>query len=185
MRFLKKQWNRWIVLCSLGVCLSSLWGCQKKSRSHEIPTIVYMVRHAEKAKKPKRNPPLQKVGFTRARALRRMLHSVPLHAVYATQYKRTRQTVAPVANAKHLPVTIVGAHKLDTLIRRIRSVHKGKSVLISGHSNTIPMLIQKLGLPFKIRLHERTGYDNLFMVTLYSNQAPLYQRFHFGPMPPK
>lgn len=163
-------------------CLISCVGC--KAPKVGPATVVYLVRHAEKGKKPKQNPSLQPIGHKRALALRRFFHSVPLHAVFATEYVRTQQTVAPTANAKRLPVKVKKAHGLKALVAQIKRQYRGKSVLVSGHSNTIPKLVKLLGLPFEPAIAYKTGYDSVFVVVLRPPLDPTYLRFHVGPLPP-
>jgi len=170
-----------LVLC---VALVALSGCKRKTKVGPA-TILYLVRHAEKAKDGTHNPPLTKTGHKRALALARMFHSVPLHAIYATQYKRTQQTASPTANAKRLPVKIMKAGKEKALLAVIKRQFRGKSVLISGHSNTIPAMIKALGGPASLKLKERTDYDDVFVLVWRNGLAPTYLRFHVGPMPPK
>jgi broad specificity phosphatase PhoE len=114
-------------------------------------TVVVVVRHAEKATDDPRDPTLSDAGRARAQALADALVGAGLDAVYTTQYRRTRLTAAPAAEAAGLEVQVrpVGpgnAASYDAdLIREIRALPPGSTVLVVGHSNTVPGLVEALG----------------------------------------
>lgn len=117
---------------------------------------VYLVRHAEKqapapGAKPDKDPPLSEAGLRRAAALVQVMANVELAGIFATQFKRTQQTVEPVAKARGLTVEIVGAGETPALAARIRAL-SGKAALVAGHSNTVPEVAAALGAsdPFAI-----------------------------------
>ncbi len=87
---------------------------------------------------------------------------IELSAVFATQYKRTQETVAAVAKAKGLSVEVIDANDTPALAARIRGV-TGKAVLVAGHSNTVPEIAAALGAsdPFAI---EDDEYGDLFVL---------------------
>src|SRR3989454_12655624 len=67
-------------------------------------TTVILIRHAEKVIDPNNNDPdLSPAGQTRAQELVRMFGDAGINAIYATQYKRTQQTVKPLADKLGLP----------------------------------------------------------------------------------
>lgn len=132
-----------------------------------VAMTVYLVRHAEKqpaqpGAKPDKDPPLGEVGLLRARALVPVMANVDLAGVFATQFKRTQQTVEPVAKAKGLTVEVVDARDTPALAVRIRAL-SGKAVLVSGHSNTVPEVAAALGAsdPFAI---EDDEFGDLFVL---------------------
>ena len=67
-------------------------------------TTVIVVRHAEKATDDPRDPSLDAAGRLRAQALAAALEDAGVTALYATQYKRTRATVEPLAQRLGLAV---------------------------------------------------------------------------------
>ena len=73
-------------------------------------TTFIIVRHAEKADM-RNDPDLSADGKARAEELRRALSDVPVDAIYATPYRRTRQTVSPLAAEKQIVVTEYPAAK--------------------------------------------------------------------------
>src|SRR5690606_31362275 len=72
--------------------------------AQEDPLVFVVVRHAERAEDDPRDPNLSAAGNARAAALAEALRDAPLVATYATEYRRTRQTAQPTADAHGLPV---------------------------------------------------------------------------------
>jgi len=130
-------------------------------------TTLFIVRHAEKAGED-RDPDLSEAGRRRAQTLEWILRDVPLAAVYSTEWKRTRQTVAPIARRKNLEIVPYdpSAERLaDTVLKR----HAGRAILLCGHSNTVPALLRSLGVDFSQENLE--GFDDLFIVTVVGGDA--------------
>ncbi len=111
-------------------------------------TLVVLVRHAEKAAEPADDPPLSATGQHRARRLAAMLADAGITGIYATQYRRTRQTAAPLAVARSQqvrirPVTASGiAGYAADLAAEALADHAGGAVLVVGHSNTVGALVK-------------------------------------------
>jgi phosphohistidine phosphatase SixA len=129
-------------------------------------TTIFVVRHAEKSAQPPENPALSAAGQARSQELVRILEGANIRAVYATQFARTQQTVQPLATQLGLPVTQIDASDADGLINHIMSNHRGETVLVAGHSNTVPVIIEKLK-GGQIPPIADTEYDKLFVVTVY------------------
>ena len=127
-------------------------------------TRVILVRHAEKATGGGKDPDLSEAGRARAERLARMAHEADVAAVFATQFKRTQQTVAPVAEARGLSVVPVDAGDAAGLVRRILADHAGKVVLVAAHSNSVPAIIAALGGPTMAELAD-DAFDDLFVIT--------------------
>ena len=105
------------------------------------------MRHAEKAADAEapRDPPLSAAGAARARALAERVSAVPLVAVYATPWRRTRETATPAANAHGLAVrTEDPPEDAVTHAHALRARHRDGTVLVVGHSNTVPPLVAAL-----------------------------------------
>ncbi|HEY6843626.1 MAG TPA: histidine phosphatase family protein [Thermoanaerobaculia bacterium] len=132
------------------------------ARAESITTVI-VVRHADRANITQ-DSPLSGPGMARAAELARVLADVKLDAIYATQYTRTQQTVAPLAKEKGLTPVIFEAGREEALAADIRAHHSGGTVLIASHSDRIPDLLRQLGVanPPQISM---TEYDDLFIVT--------------------
>jgi broad specificity phosphatase PhoE len=141
-------------------------------------TTIYLVRHAEKAGTvADRDPPLSETGRQRAAILAKMLRSAKLEAAYATDFDRTKQTVEPAAQGAGLTVTTYASER--ELAEKLKAGTAGKSVLVAGHSNTVPAMLEALGVAEKVTLGER-DYDNLFIVVIGRDGGVSFQRLHYG-----
>lgn len=126
-------------------------------------TRVILVRHAEKG--PGRDPNLTDTGQARAERLTTLLKAIPIDHFFATEYKRTQQTVEPIATARSIDAVRVKAREVAALAQRIRSEYSGKTCLYAGHSNTVPALVKALGVDSPPTLSEK-DYDEIFIVTI-------------------
>src|SRR6266700_3335603 len=121
-------------------------------------STVFIVRHAEKADATK-DPDLSEAGRARAEALAKTLKDANITAIYATEFKRTQQTAAPLAKALGITVTILPAKDNAALIAKLRA--STGNALVVGHGDTIPGLIKALGISDPINIAEN-DYDILF-----------------------
>jgi len=137
-------------------------------------TTVFLVRHAERAApgdpefdtaNPS-DPPLNTAGRARALELAHVLEEAGVTAVYASQFARTQQTVAPIAQQAGVPVTVHDARDSAGLVELIVTANTGGVVVVAGHSNTVPELIEALGAPPVAAIEDAWEYDNLFVVTV-------------------
>jgi phosphohistidine phosphatase SixA len=144
------------------------------------PVIVYVVRHAEKAVSADalKDPPLTEQGARRAAALATAIDAEALVAVYATPYVRTRSTAAPCAEAAGLAVAEHPADDTAGLVAKIRAAGRG-SVLVVGHSNTVPEILKALGVAETVALGDG-DFGDLFVVTLAPGGAAAMERRRFG-----
>jgi broad specificity phosphatase PhoE len=129
---------------ALLVLLAALAGCRSVPDPAEGTTFV-IVRHAEKASDDPKDPTLTPAGQARAERLAWRLHRAPLVAVYATPYRRTQATAAPTARDHGLQVTTYDASRPPSeFVRSLREKHRAGTVLVVGHSNTVPAIAQAL-----------------------------------------
>jgi broad specificity phosphatase PhoE len=155
-----------IRLLTITLCLM-LASAPALAQSH----TVFLVRHAEKATGQGDDPELTEAGRERALKLREALLRAKPSAVYATQYRRTQQTGQPLADAMALPITVLETSKEgagqypDLLLERICALPDTATVLVVGHSNTLPAIVgawtQDPVSPIQDDEHDR-----LFMVKL-------------------
>lgn len=129
----------------------------------EAQSTIFIVRHAEKVEGADKDPDLSEAGRARAESLAKMLKDAGITAIYATEFKRTQQTAAPLAKALGITVTIVPSKDTATLSKTLRDLRG--NALVVGHSNTVPALITALGLDTPIDIAE-ADYDNLFVIVL-------------------
>jgi len=147
-------------VCLLVVSFAVLYGCdergphaglQLRRASLECPPVAartfYLTRHAEKAPDPgDGNPSLSAAGELRAEALRARLEVVELGVLYASQYKRTQETLAPVGAAQGLSLEVRSAGDMTGLAEELLALPAGTHAAVAGHSNTVPLLMAALGV---------------------------------------
>jgi broad specificity phosphatase PhoE len=122
----------------------ALAGCASRP-AQPAETRFILVRHAEKADDGSKDPPLSAVGEARAQRLAALLRDTPVRGVYATAYRRTQATAAATAREHDLPVTTYDAAlAASDFAARLRRDHGSGTVLVVGHSNTIPAIAAAL-----------------------------------------
>jgi broad specificity phosphatase PhoE len=142
---------------------------------------VILVRHAELAGTAMAAPkelPLSKIGEERAMQLAQVLKDAGVDAIYVTDFMRTRQTAAAIAHDLNKEPTILPKGDPRELVDRLRKEHGGQTVLLVGHTDTIPGLLKALGHPKDIKI-EADDYSNLFVVLPKSDGAPTLLRLRY------
>lgn len=130
-------------------------------------TTVILVRHADKKIEPTNpDPDLAPEGVERAQEIARVFGDAGINAIYATQYKRTQQTVKPLSDRTGVPVTLLDANQTNELLKRIQTTYRGQTVFIAGHNNTVPAMVSELSGETYPVIPE-SEYDNLYIVTVY------------------
>ncbi len=132
-------------------------------------TIVLVVRHAEKAG-ASGDVPLSEAGMARARALVDVGRAAGVTAVVTTQFQRTRQTGAPLAQALGITPQVIDVRggvpeHAKAIADSVRARYAGGTVLVVGHSNTVPAIVHALGGPALPDICDDV-YDDLFTVVV-------------------
>ena len=140
--------------------------------SQAKPVTVFLLRHAERVVdgKNQNDPKLNEKGQRRARALGRLLRSAGVTHLFATQYVRSRSTLAPLADNVSLEVQIISAGSRPDQVAALHGLPPGSVAVVAGHSNTVPLMVRGLGgevggLTDSGHLDD-DAYDRLFVVTL-------------------
>jgi broad specificity phosphatase PhoE len=151
---------------------------------HAQTTVVILVRHAEREDAStaaggmggSQDPGLNAAGQARARALVDVVRDAGLVAIYHTQYRRTRDTAAPAAAALHIQTTEIGPKPGEAASAHAAAVaadilahHEGGTILVVGHSNTVPLIAAALGVKDPPAIAE-TEYDRVYTVVKKGDQ---------------
>ena len=146
---------------------------------HDTATTFILSRHCETTGIGS-DPDLSTAGTARAQELLRVLKNVPLDAVYSTNFKRTIQTATPTATDKALTVKTYNPNALSPFVDNALATHHGKTILVVGHSNTTPSLLNVLtGTTLYQQLPE-TEYDNLYIVTVFEKGRATVTHLKYG-----
>jgi broad specificity phosphatase PhoE len=125
---------------------------------------VVVVRHAEKGAEGT-DPSLTPAGVGRAEALSRALQDVKVSALFATEYKRTQETVRALEQRLGVGMTVVPARAVDSLVARIQALPPGAAAVVASHSNLVHVIVQRLS---GVTIPELTeaDYDRMAVVTM-------------------
>lgn len=165
------------VFCAVSLLVfASIGGAQ--------PSTVIVVRHAERATTPANDPVLTVAGSARADALKAALADAHVSAIITTHLQRTQLTAKPLADSLGVAITIVRAGSplqahLDSVAAAVRRQPKGATVLVVGHSNTVPGIIAALGGPSMPDLCD-SQYSTLFVLHVPETGSPRLIRATFG-----
>jgi broad specificity phosphatase PhoE len=158
---MKKRFSPLIFTATL--CLLSI--------AAQAQQAVILVRHAEfegattaatmtVAPKP---TPLSDTGKVRAENLAKMLKNADVGAVYVTDFVRTHKTGEPLARSLHKEVIVRPKEDPKELVEHLQKNHASQTVVLVGHTDTIPALIKALGSPTDLKI-EHHDYSNIFVV---------------------
>ncbi|MCG2612060.1 histidine phosphatase family protein [Flavobacterium sp. SM15] len=134
-------------------------------------TTLYFIRHAEKVDNSL-NPDLSEVGLKRAENWSKIFSAIRFDEIYSTNYKRTIETATPTAEKNKISIKIYDHKTID--IASFIKENSGKNVLLVGHSNTIPNLVNQIIGEKVYPDIEDTTFGNLYIVTI-SNTSVTHQ----------
>jgi phosphohistidine phosphatase SixA len=120
--------------------LAALAACATVEREPASPSY-YVMRHLQKADGT--DPGLTEEGRRHAERLVTLLAGDPPAAVYASSTRRAQETAAPIAGRLGLATKSYDPRDIDGLVGRVKA--EPGTVLVVGHSNTVPDIVEKLG----------------------------------------
>jgi broad specificity phosphatase PhoE len=163
-----------ITLLLIGVSALFL-SCKDSSKTipfdKENTSTFYFFRHAEKDRTNpiNKNPSLTSQGLERANKWAIFFKDKNIDAVYSTNYKRTRQTALPIAKEQN--IEIISYNPKQLISEKFIAKNKGKNIVIVGHSNTTPELVNRLLGEKKYEEIPDTDNNDLFIVTHHKNKT--------------
>jgi broad specificity phosphatase PhoE len=152
------------------------------------PATVIVVRHAEKAAEPASDPILSAEGTQRARDLAAALAGTGVTSVITTHLQRTKLTAKPVTDALGKEPIVVraggppAAH-VEAVAAAVRARPAGEVVLVVGHSNTVPAIVNALA-GTKLQDLCDPQYSLMFIVELPAGAPARLIRAKFGAADP-
>jgi len=136
----------------------------------QATTTIIFFRHAEQTSHDEANPPLSEAGQRRVAELTRQLVDADvvagIDAIYSTPYIRSLETARPLADQLDLPINSYAADDTEEILDTILKNHKGKIILVIGHSNTLPVLIANLGASKKVPAIAQYEFDNIYIISI-------------------
>ena len=156
------------ILLALALCLLPAAEQSAASQQGAASKTVILVRHAERVP-GEGDVVLSDRGRERAQALARLLIDADIQEIIVSDRLRTQQTAEPLAKQKTLKPEVLPADKLDAVVERIRTTKAG-TVLVVHHSNTVPVLVEKLG--GKTPPIRDDEFDRIVVLTMSSPGPP-------------
>lgn len=103
----------------------------------------YVMRHLNTAQGAT-DPALTAEGQRMAETLPEWFAGDPPEVIYVSNTRRARQTAAPLAKALGITPKIYDPADTAALVRSVQAEAAG-TVLVVGHSNTVPDIVEQLG----------------------------------------
>lgn len=140
------------------------------SFAQDRKVTILLVRHAEKADATSQDPELSAEGRQRAERLVKAIGRYRPGAFYSTNYKRTRDTLAPLAAKRKKEIKIYDPRKPQDLIGEIMN-SKTKRFVVSGHSNTIPGLANLIAKKELFKNLDESEYSVIWLVRMKNGKV--------------
>ena len=134
-------------------------------------TTIILIRHAEKdttapgSTMMKADPPLSIAGMKRAERLPDILKDYQPDSIYTTNYVRTKETIGPLAKKYKISPILYDPKDLGSLAEKLIHINR-KTVLVAGHSNTTPMLVNLILKENKYANLEDSVYNQFWIITI-------------------
>jgi broad specificity phosphatase PhoE len=130
-------------------------------------TTVFVLRHAEQVNDGSKDPPLSAAGEARAERLREIFgqrgEGLGIDGIIVSELRRSQDTARPLAAALGIPVVVVEASDPGEAARRaIQDFHGGR-VLVIGHGNTVPAIVEALS-GRRVPALDETDFSTVYVV---------------------
>ena len=140
-------------------------------------TTVILIRHAERLATPGNDPQLSAAGKSRAQLLPHVLSQAEVSAIYTSEFIRTKETAQPLAAA--LSLSPKEATEAQDIKKDILLNHAGKTVLVVGHTDTVPEVIRLFGDNSDHEIDDNE-FDNMFVATVLGVDRVSVTRLKYG-----
>lgn len=120
-----------------------LFYCSSFAQETNKITTVILIRHAEKVSDGSKNPELTNDGKERAIRFMNLFKNSGVSTIYSTDFKRTVNTVSPIADVLNLKIEMYDPFDKN-FTTNILEKHNGETIVVIGHSNTTPQLVNQL-----------------------------------------
>ncbi len=152
--------------------------CEWLSPAVSAATII-LVRHAERISSMSADALLSPAGEERARQLSEVLKDAKIQRIYVTEIRRTQQTAQPAAERLHLKPIVIAKKDIDGLVNQLRLAGENETVLVVGHADTVPLIIERLGAG-SVRAFRDAEYDRMIVVFVDSQGKAQVVTLRYG-----
>ena len=147
-----------------------------------VVTTIILIRHGERvtpsASDPPGGPHLNADGKDRAQTLVHVVGGSGIKAIYTSSLIRTKETAEPLAERLQLEPVPPIDEAID-IKNHILSNHAGETVLVIGHTNTIPDVIDQFAGGNMPDINDKE-FDNLFVVTAFDSGKASVVKMKYG-----
>ena len=152
-------------------CLLAFLSIEAQTDSNTDCTKVYLIRHAEKdsTDKTDSNPHLNSFGKKRSLKWKAFFKNIDFDVIYSTNYHRTLETVKPFSE-NGTEIVIYNPSNID--YNEFKLNNKGKTILVVGHSNTIPSFTNGISKKKLYNNIEDNNNSNLYVVNICDGINP-------------
>ncbi|NOT48403.1 MAG: histidine phosphatase family protein [Acidobacteria bacterium] len=159
------------------ICLTILLfiplGAYRQAMAQSRDVTILLVRHAEKVDSSQ-DPELSPDGKLRAERLVKKIGKFRPGAFYSTNFKRTRDTLVPLAARRRKEIQIYDARKPQELIDQIMK-SKTKRFVVSGHSNTIPGLANLIAKKELFKNLDDAEYSVIWLIKMKDGKVTRFE----------
>lgn len=155
-----------ILIFPIGVCFFA-WYCWYSP----VATVI-LVRHAERLNDTDTTS-ISEEGIERAKALAHAVSAADIQRIYVSEKARTFQTAFPTSSQFGMTAIPIPANEINQYVDSVKA-HRGENILIVGHSDTVPLIIGKLGVSTPPTIG-RSEFDNLFVVIVFRFRTTMTQ----------
>jgi broad specificity phosphatase PhoE len=156
----------WLGAIAAVVATAVLFGIARVSLTlFADTTTVIVLRHAERFAIGE-DPGLTPEGETRAQRLAQLLARQRLAAIYVSDTARTQATAAPLAAVARLTPIVRPGRDVEGVLEDIGERFVGRTVVIVGHSNTVPQFVERLTRGELTPAVEDDEFDVIYIVTV-------------------
>jgi DNA-binding winged helix-turn-helix (wHTH) protein/phosphohistidine phosphatase SixA len=149
----------------LGLSQNKLSIVKKESLSNI--SQIYILRHTEKASLTEENPNLSEFGIKHANYWKRVLQFIKFDRVFTTDFLRNIETAEILSSDLSIKPEIYYPMSFDT-VKFIKEI-QGQKVLIIGHSNTIPDMVNRIIDETMYPPMSHKNYNLLYLITINEN----------------
>jgi phosphohistidine phosphatase SixA len=146
--------------------------------STSLVTTVILTRHGDRdPNSANPDPHLNAAGKARAKTLIHVVGQAGIKAIYRSHFVRAVETAKPLA--AHLELSPIVMDEALQIKNDILSNRAGQTVLVIGHSDTVPDIINRLGAG-SVPVIDDSEFDNLFVVTVFGQGRASVTRLKYG-----
>lgn len=138
-----------------------------RQESKSNVTQIYILRHAEKTDSTSKDPDLSSAGIKHANYWKKVLQYIEFDRIFTTDYIRNIKT-AKIMSEKFKVTPEIYYPMSFEILKFIQEV-QGQKVLIIGHSNTIPDMVNRLIDESKYPPMSHKNYNLMYLITINKN----------------